>query len=154
MPAFEASDPDYGSRVHESFARQTFMTTLGARLIRVDPGEVAIEMPFREDLTQQHGFLHAGVVTALVDTACGYAAYSLLPPGYAVLSVEFKINLLAPARGDHILALGRVRRPGRTLTICSGDAFAHSSGSEIHIATMLATIISRQHEGRPDGLLG
>lgn len=97
------------------------MATLGARLARVAPGEVVIEMPFRPDLTQQHGFLHAGIVTSLMDSACGYAALSLMDPGAAVLSVEFKVNLLAPARGSRFRASGRVVRAGRTVTVVSGE---------------------------------
>lgn len=97
------------------------MRTLGATLERVTPGEVDVALAFRADLTQQHGFLHAGVVTAVVDSACGYAALSLMEAGAAVLSVEFKVQLLAPARGARFLALGRVVRPGRTLTVVSGE---------------------------------
>ena len=97
------------------------MRTLGATLERVAPGEVDLALPFRADLTQQHGFLHAGVVTAVVDSACGYAALSLMEPGAAVLSVEFKVQLLAPARGARFLALGRVVRAGRTLTVVAGE---------------------------------
>ena len=100
-------DPDFEQRVRTSFARQAAMATLGARLSRVEPGHVEIELPFRPDLTQQHGFLHAGVVTSVMDSACGYAAMSLMEPGAAVLSVEFKVNLLAPARGDLFRASGR-----------------------------------------------
>ena len=97
------------------------MRTLGATLERVAPGEVDLALPFRADLTQQHGFLHAGVVTAVIDSACGYAALSLMEPGAAVLSVEFKVQLLAPARGARFLALGRVVRAGRTLTVVAGE---------------------------------
>jgi len=97
------------------------MRTLGVTLERVAPGEVDLSLAFRQDLTQQHGFLHAGVVTAAVDSACGYAALSLMDPGVAVLSVEFKVQLLAPARGERFLALGRVVRAGRTITVVSGE---------------------------------
>ena len=92
---------------------------IGARLVRVEPGEVELDLPFRDDLTQQHGFLHAGIVTALVDSACGYAALSLMDAAAAVLSVEYKVNLLAPAKGDRMRAIGRVVKPGRTLLICT-----------------------------------
>lgn len=118
---FQPRDPDFERRVRASFARQAAMRTLGATLERIAPGEVDLALPFRADLTQQHGFLHAGVVTAVVDSACGYAALSLMEPGAAVLSVEFKIQLLAPARGARFLALGRVVRSGRTLTVVSGE---------------------------------
>lgn len=114
-------DPDYEQRVRESFARQAVMATLGATLSSVAPGEVAIELPFQPELTQQHGFLHAGIITSVMDSACGYAALSLMEPGAAVLSVEFKVNLLAPARGDRFRAIGRVVRVGRTVTVVSGE---------------------------------
>lgn len=135
-------DPGFAERVRASFARQRLMATLGAELTRVDPGLVEVELPFREDLTQQHGFLHAGVVTAVVDSACGYAALTLMPPGAAVLSVEFKVNLLAPAAGERLIARARVIRSGRTLTVVSGDAFMVAAGEERHTATMLATMIA------------
>jgi uncharacterized protein (TIGR00369 family) len=118
---FQPRDPDFERRVRASFARQAAMRTLGATLERVAPGEVEVALAFRADLTQQHGFLHAGVVTAAVDSACGYAALSLMEPGAAVLSVEFKVQLLAPARGARFLALGRVVRAGRTITVVSGE---------------------------------
>jgi len=114
-------DPDYEQRVRASFARQAAMATLGATLVRVAPGEVVLELPFRMDLTQQHGFLHAGIVTCMMDSACGYAALSLMEPGAAVLSVEFKVNLLSPARGHRFRATGRVVRAGKTVTVVSGD---------------------------------
>lgn len=120
MP-FQPRDPHYDSRVRASFARQAAMRTLGVTLERISPGEVDLALAFRRDLTQQHGFLHAGVITAAVDSACGYAALTLMDPGVAVLSVEFKVQLLAPARGARFLALGRVVRPGRTLTVVSGE---------------------------------
>ena len=115
MSHFEPRDPRFESRVRESFARQTLMSTIGARLTRVAPGEVEIDLPFREDLGQQHGFIHGGIVTAIVDTACGYAALSLMEPEAAVLTVEFKLNFVAPARGERLVALGRVTKPGRIL---------------------------------------
>jgi uncharacterized protein (TIGR00369 family) len=118
---FRPRDPDFERRVRASFARQAAMRTLGVTLERVAPGEADLALPFRADLTQQHGFLHAGVVTAAVDSACGYAALSLMEPGAAVLSVEFKVQLLAPARGARFLALGRVVRAGRTLTVVAGE---------------------------------
>jgi len=142
MPDFEPQDPDYEARVRASFARQAAMATVGAHLLRVAPGEVEIELPFREDLTQQHGYLHAGVVTAVVDSACGYAAMSLTPPGGEVLSVEFKINLLSPAAGERFLARARVVRAGRNVTVCAGDAFALRDGREKLVATMLATMMN------------
>ena len=114
-------DRDYERRVRESFARQAAMATLGATLVRVAPGEVTLDLPFRADLTQQHGFLHAGIVASVMDSACGYAALSLMERGDAVLSVEFKVNLLAPAHGRRFRAIGRVVRAGRTVTVVSGE---------------------------------
>ena len=114
-------DPDYEQRVRASFTRQAAMSTLGATLARVAPGKVVLELPFRSELTQQHGFLHAGIMTSVMDTACGYAALSLMERGAAVLSVEFKVNLLAPARGNLFRAIGRVVRAGRTVTVVSGE---------------------------------
>jgi uncharacterized protein (TIGR00369 family) len=138
----EPRDPDFESRVRASFARQRAMETIGARLTRVAAGEVEIELPFREDLTQQHGYLHAGVVTAVVDSACGYAALTLTPPGAEVVSVEFKINLLAPAVGELMTARARVVRAGRNVTVCAGDVFARRPGGEKIVATMLATMMT------------
>ena len=141
MTDFEPRDTDFEARVRESFAQQRVMETIGARLSRVAPGEVEIELPFREDLTQQHGYLHAGVVTAAADTACGYAAMTLTPPGGEVLSVEFKINLLAPAAGESLAARARVVRAGRNITVCAADAFIVREGREKLVASMLATMM-------------
>lgn len=124
------------------------METLGARLTSVAPGAVEIEFRFREDLTQQHGFLHAGAVTAAVDSACGYAALSLMDPDAAVLTVEYKVNLLAPAAGERFLARGRVVRPGRTLTVCAGEVVALEGDEERTIALMQATMMAVR--GRSD----
>ena len=141
MKEFEPRDPDFERRVRESFARQRAMETFGARLLRVSPGEVEIGFDFKEEFTQQHGYLHAGVVTALVDTACGYAALSLMESGAEVLSVEFKLNLLSPAAGERFLARARVVRAGRNLTVCAGDLYALKDGGEKLVATMLATMM-------------
>ena len=135
-------NPDFERLVRESFLKQEVMATLGARLARVAPGEVEIELPYRADLTQQHGFLHAGVVTAVLDSCCGYAAFSLMPPGAGVLSVEFKVNLLAPAKGDRLVARGRVVRAGRTISVCQADGVMRSGSGEVPVATMLATIMT------------
>ncbi len=139
MPSFQPTDPDFERRVHASFARQRAMATLGASLSHVAPGEVDIVLPFREELSQQHGFLHAGITTTIVDTACGYAALSLMPPGAAVLTIEFKVNLLAPGQGERFVARGRVLKPGRTITVSSGEVFAVRGGAERLVATMTAT---------------
>lgn len=142
MPDFIPQDADFETRVRESFARQRAMATVGARLVKVEAGAVEIELPFRDDLTQQHGYLHAGVVTAAVDSACGYAALSLTPPGAEVLSVEFKINLLSPAAGELLVARARVLRAGRNVTVCAGDAFMLTGAREKIVATMLATMMT------------
>jgi uncharacterized protein (TIGR00369 family) len=143
MLDFVVRDPDFERRVRGGFAAQALMTTLGASLTRVAPGQVDVELPFRADLTQQNGFLHAGVVTAVVDSACGFAALTLMAPGADVLSVEFKVNLLAPAAGARFIARGRVLRAGRTLTVCTGDLHAVRGDGEAHVATMVATMIAR-----------
>lgn len=138
------SEPHDGfeARLRESFARQQVMHTLGAKLGVVGAGRVTIDLPFNEHLTQQHGFMHAGIIAAVADSACGYAAFSLMPPDAAVLTVEFKINLLAPARGDRFIAKAHVVRSGRTLTTCSADVVAIERGEERVVATMLATIMT------------
>jgi uncharacterized protein (TIGR00369 family) len=142
MPSFEPQDPDFEARVRASFARQQVMATLGASLTRVAPGEVEIQLPFRQDLTQQNGFLHAGIVTTIIDSACGYAAFSLMPTGVNVLTVEYKVNLVAPAQGALFAARGRVIKPGRTITVCAGDVVALYDGAERLVATMQATMIA------------
>ncbi|MDP8958574.1 MAG: PaaI family thioesterase [Actinomycetota bacterium] len=144
---FEPQTPDFERRVRESFGRQKVMETMGARLARVVPGEVEINLPFREELTQQHGFLHAGIVTTIADSACGYAAFSLMPPESSVLTIEYKVNLLAPAKGEHFMARGRVVRAGGTLTICSGEVEAHEGGQDKLVAVMLSTMM--RLKGRP-----
>jgi uncharacterized protein (TIGR00369 family) len=138
---FEPKDPAFAARVRESFGRQRFMTTLGARLVEVAPGAVDVELPFADTLVQQHGYLHAGAVAAAMDSACGYAALTLLDEGAAVLTVEFKVDLLEPAAG-RVVARGRVVRPGRTLTVCRAEAAALDGGAERHVASMSATIMA------------
>ena len=140
--SFTPSDPNFEARVRASFARQRVMATLGAELTRVEPGAVEITLPFRADLTQQHGFLHAGIVATILDSACGYAAFSLMPADAAVLTAEYKINLLRPAAGERFAARGRVVRPGKTLTVCAGEVFAVDGGEEKAVAAMLATIMA------------
>jgi len=144
MPTFQPQDPHFESRVRASFARQTVMTTIGATLTKVLPGEVEIVLPFRSDLTQQDGYLHAGIVTTIVDSACGYAAFSLMSVDAAVLTVEYKVNFLAPAQGERLIARGRVTKAGRTLTVGSGDVFAVRGDQEHMVATMLATMMALQ----------
>jgi uncharacterized protein (TIGR00369 family) len=135
-------DPNFETKVRDSFARQGLMTNLGARLTSIHPGEVEIELPWREDITQQQGFVHGAAVAAIVDTACGYASFTLMPANVEVLTVEFKINFIAPAIGDKIIARGRVTKAGKTLTVCSGDAFAVKDGKEKLVATLQATMMT------------
>ena len=150
MTPLEPQDPEFERRVRDSFGRQRFMTTIGARLVRVEPGEVDIELAVRDDLSQQHGFLHAGALATVADSACGYAALSLMPPGAAVLSVEFKINMLAPAKGDRVVAHGRILRAGKTITVCRGDVVAHSADGERLVATMVGTMMTVRDRGISD----
>lgn len=141
MTTHTARNPQFEQVVRESFARQGVMATLGAELTRVAPGEVDIEVAIADGLTQQHGYFHAGVQTTAVDSACGYAALSLMPEGSEVLSVEFKSNFMAPAAGERIRAEGRIIRSGRTITVCRGDVYAVRDGVDTHCATMVATMI-------------
>jgi uncharacterized protein (TIGR00369 family) len=142
MP-FEAQDPKFDERVRASFARQRVMQTLGIEIVRLVPGEIELAMAFNAAYTQQHGFTHAGTISTAMDSACGYAAFSLMPPDAAVLTVEFKINLLAPAAGKGFLFRGRVIKPGKTLTICDAEAFTVTDKPEPRlIATMTGTLMA------------
>jgi uncharacterized protein (TIGR00369 family) len=132
----------FKTKVREGFGRQAFMTTLGAEIDCTAPGRVEIRMPFNPSHTQQDGFVHAGVITSIMDSACGYAAYSVAPEGCNVLTVEFKVNLLAPAMGKNFVARAQVKRRGKTLTVCAADAFAINGDQEKLIATMLGTIMA------------
>ena len=139
---FQPQDPGYAERVRASFARQGAMQTIGARLAAIEPGRVAIELDWAAALTQQHGFLHAGMVAAALDSACGYAASTLMPADAGVLTIEYKINLLAPAQGQHFRMEGLVVKPGRTITVAEGRAFARHEGREKLVATMTATLMT------------
>lgn len=135
-------------RVEESFARQAAMRLIGAELTHVSPGTVEIEMPFRDDLTQQHGFLHAGMISAALDSACGYAALSLMPADTGVLTIEFKINLMAPGRGERFVFRGEVTKPGRTIIVSDGRAYALSGADTKLIASMSGTMmVVRDRDG-------
>jgi len=141
------ADGDFETRVRTSFARQKAMATIGAELTLVTPGIVEIEMPYSDSFTQQHGFLHAGVISMALDAACGYAAYSLMPADAGVLTIEFKVNLLAPGRGERFLFRGSVTKPGRTIIVADGQAYAYGEGEAKLIATMtgtMMTIVGRQ----------
>jgi uncharacterized protein (TIGR00369 family) len=138
---FQPRDPQFSERVRASFALQRVMTTIGAQLTTVEAGLVEIELPFRADLTQQDGYLHAGITTTIVDSACGYAALSLMPEASSVLTVEYKVNLVAPARGEKFIATGRVVRPGRTLTLCNGEVIAVDGESRNLVAVIQTTMM-------------
>jgi uncharacterized protein (TIGR00369 family) len=145
---FQPKDPDFAAKVRASFARQAFMTHLGARLVTVEAGHVEIEVDYRKELTQQHEYIHAGVTGSIVDTACGYAAYTLQPPETTVLTVEYKLNLLRPAVGEKLLASARVLRAGKSITVCQGEVFAIQGGQRTLCAATLATIMTLA--GQPD----
>lgn len=134
-------DKNFESRIRASFAKQRIMATMGAELDEVAPGKVSIRLPFRDDLTQQHGFLHAGAIAAVADSACGYAALSLMQSDAAVLSIEFKVNMLAPAKGDAIIARADVIRPGRTIMVCRADVVAVNGTEEKLVAAMQGTMM-------------
>lgn len=138
---FAPADPGYEQRTRESFARQGVMGFIGAELERVEPGLVRIGLAFRPELSQQHGFFHAGIVSTIADSAGGYAAFTLFPAGAAVLTVEFKVNLMAAADGERATAIGRVVRAGRTLTVCQMDVFVDKAGRRTHCATGLQTLM-------------
>jgi uncharacterized protein (TIGR00369 family) len=138
---FAVSTPDFESRTRASFARQGAMAHLGAVLARVEPGRVEIALPFRPELSQQHGFFHAGMIATIADSAGGYAGFTLFPADSGVLTVEFKINLLAAADGERAIAVGEVIRNGRTLTVCRIDAFVEKQGARTHCATGTQTLM-------------
>ena len=148
MIHFEPSDPAYASKVRDSFSRQAFMGYIGAELTAVSPGLVEIELPFRNELTQQHHFFHGGVIGTLADNVCGYAAYSMTPPNTTVLTVEYKLNFIAPGEGERLIAQGQVLKPGRTLIVCEAKVFAVKNGHRKQCATALVTIMNLK--GRAD----
>lgn len=141
IPEFKPQDPDYEARVRDSFGRQPAMEHIGARLTVVWPGLCEVELPRRREILQQHGFVHGGIVGMIADSAAGYAAFSLFPADSTVLTVEYKISLMAPADGDLIRARAQVTRHGRTLTIVAFDVFGENAGKTIHCATGLATMM-------------
>ena len=149
MNKLQPADPRFAARVRDSFARQGVMGLIGARLGRIEPGMVEIELPFRPDLTQQHGFFHAGVTSTIADSAGGYAAFTLFPADTSGLTVEYKINLVAPADGDRLLATGRVVKPGRTLTICTLEVMVEKNGVTKLCAIGQQTMM--RLDGRADG---
>ena len=134
-------NPSFADEITQSFAKQTIMGLIGAEITRIEPGIVEITLPYRADLAQQHGYLHAGIVTTIADSACGYAAYSLMPPNSEVLSVEFKVNLLRPAKGETFKAVAEVVKAGKTLTVVRADVFGVDRDQRELVATMLGTMI-------------
>src|SRR6185437_14764820 len=134
-------NPTFAEEIAQSFKQQTIMGLIGAELTRVEPGVIAITLPYRADLAHQHGYLHAGIVTTIADSACGYAAYSLMPPNSEVLSVEFKVNLLRPAKGETFSAVAEVVKSGKTLTVVRADVFGIDRERRDLVATMLGTMI-------------
>jgi len=142
----------FEKKVRDSFGRQPFMSTIGAEMVSVGRGSVEIRFPFSTRLTQQNGFVHAGAVTSIMDSACGYAALSVAPEAADVLSVEFKVNLLAPGAGESFIARASVKRAGKRLTVCTADAFAVRAGEEKLIATMLATMMNMDLNANVAGL--
>lgn len=148
MRHHQPRDPAFAARVRDSFDRQAVMQSIGATMTRIEPGLVAIELPYRADLTQQHGYFHAGIVATIGDSAGGYAAYSLMPAGSTVLTVEYKINLLAPADGEHLVATGRAIRSGRTLSVCEVEVEVRKGGASTTCAWLLETLMCL--ENRPD----
>ena len=142
MKKLTPPDLEYESRIRSSFAQQGVMKTIGAHLAQVSPGEVRIELPWSKAITQQHGFVHAGILSTIADNACGYAAYTLMPADSEVLGVENKINFLAPAKGERFLSIGRVVKAGRTLAVCSGEVWAYSNGEKTLVAVMQTTMMA------------
>ena len=138
---FEPRDPDFHARVHVSFARQNFMAHIGARILSVAPGAVEIELPIHSALEQQHGYAHAGAAWSIADSAAGFASQSLMAADEGVLTVELKINLLAPAKGERLIARGRVERAGRRLTVARADVYADANGTETHVAMATGTFM-------------
>lgn len=140
-PDFPPADPAYEARVRDSFGRQPFMAHLGARITALAPGFCEITVNYRRELTQQHGFVHGGVLASIADSAAGYAAFSLMPADASVLTVEYKLNLLRPGRGEAMIARGRVLKPGRTLSIVQADVFARGGRAEEQVVSSLQTLM-------------
>jgi uncharacterized protein (TIGR00369 family) len=142
MQVLQPIDAGFEARVRTGFERQPVMLLINARIIKVVPGEVHVEFPFNKSLCQQNGYIHAGVLTTVIDSACGAAALSLMSPENGVLSIEFKVNFLSPAIGDKFLGIGRVIKAGRNITVCSGEALSFVNGTEKLIAAMQATMMT------------
>jgi uncharacterized protein (TIGR00369 family) len=152
MTEFEPSDPHFADRIRSSFGRQGFMIYIGAELTGVGPGHCEISVPFRDELSQQHDFFHGGVIGAIADNAAGYASYTLMGADDSILTVEYKLNILAPGSGDTLVARAHVIKPGRTLSVSRADVFAIGEGEETLCATAQVTLI--RLPGRPDAPSG
>lgn len=148
MPHFHAADPHFADRVRESFARQQVMAHLGAHIAEVTPGRCEIHLPFKPELSQQHGYFHGGVIGTIGDSAGGYSAYSLMPADAGVLTVEYKINLLAPGDGELLIARGLVLKAGRSLMVSRADVYVVKGGRETLCATLLQTLMTMK--GKPE----
>lgn len=136
------NDPNYKEKVIDSFNRQNVMQTINASIADVQPGLVEITFPYAKSLTQQHDFIHGGIVATVLDSACGYSAFSLMPKNAGILTIEFKVNLLSPAKGEWFQAIGKVKKPGRTITVSEGEMYAYKGESKKLIATMVATMMT------------
>ena len=152
LPAFEPKTPNYEARCLDSFARQPFMAHLGARLVAVRPGFVEIRMAFRPEVRQQHGYFHGGSIASALDSAAGYAAFSLLPADSTILTVEYKLNFMNPGEGPELIARGQVVKPGRTLTVVQADAFVPHQGGERMVATSIQTLMAIPHKADAPGM--
>lgn len=142
MTAFVPADENYREKVEKSFDRQQAMETIGISLEKVEPGRVVLNMPYNEAYTQQHGFVHAGILSTALDSACGYAAFSLMPEEAAVLSIEYKVNLLAPAKGEKFIIKGQVLKAGKTVTVCQAEAYSVNGGEKKLVAQMTGTMMT------------
>jgi uncharacterized protein (TIGR00369 family) len=141
-PKFEPKYPDYQAKIKKSFADQAVMKTIGASIEAIGAGEIEIEFPYQSSLTQQNGFIHAGIVSTVLDSACGYAAFSLMPEDASVLTIEFKVNLLSPAKGDRFRGYGKVKKAGRTISVAEAELYAFSDQGKKLVATMVGTLMA------------
>ena len=139
---FQPKDPDFKARVTQSFSEQAVMQLINASLVEVDAGLVAIELPYQPELAQQDGFIHAGISSTIMDSACGYAAYSLMPEDASVLTIEFKVNLLSPAKGERFCGYGKVKKPGRSISVAEAELYAFSDQGKKLVATMMGTLMA------------
>jgi uncharacterized protein (TIGR00369 family) len=143
--SFQPRHPDYQEKVKKSFSEQSVMKTIGASIEAIGAGEVEIEFPYQSNLTQQNGFIHAGIISTVLDSACGYAAFSLMPEDASVLTIEFKINLLSPAKGDRFRGYGKVKKSGRNISVAEGELYAFSDQGKKLVATMVGTLMAVNH---------